>query len=66
MLEVATESIFADPSILETIASVASALRQYESAGGSAPPVPEAAEGVLEFVADTELAAAASVPSPIR
>jgi hypothetical protein len=38
MLEVVMERMFADPSILETIASVASGLRQYESAGSSAPP----------------------------
>jgi hypothetical protein len=38
MLEVATERMFAELSILDTITSVASALRQYEGAGGSAPP----------------------------
>jgi hypothetical protein len=37
MLEVATERMFIEPSILETIALVTLALRQYESAGGSAP-----------------------------
>jgi hypothetical protein len=37
MLEVATEQMFADPSILNTIASVA-VLRQDEGAGGSTPP----------------------------
>jgi hypothetical protein len=38
LLEAATERMFAEPTILETIASVVSALRQYESAGGAAPP----------------------------
>jgi hypothetical protein len=38
MLEVATERMFAEPSILETIVSVTLAQRQYESAGGTAPP----------------------------
>jgi hypothetical protein len=38
LLEVATERMFAEPTILETIASVASVLRQYGSVGGSAPP----------------------------
>jgi hypothetical protein len=47
MLEVATEQMFADPSILDSIASVA-VLRQDQGAGGSTPPAaPEAAEGVL-------------------
>jgi hypothetical protein len=49
MLEVAIEQMFMDPSILDTITSVASALRQDEGAGGLAPPAAsEAAEGVLE------------------
>jgi hypothetical protein len=40
--------MFADPSILDVIASVAPVLRQDEGVGGSAPPAtPEAAEGVL-------------------
>jgi hypothetical protein len=38
MLEVAIEQMFMDPSILDTITSVASALRQDEGAGGLAPP----------------------------
>jgi hypothetical protein len=38
MREVATEMMFADPSVLDTIASVASALRQDEGAGGLVPP----------------------------
>jgi hypothetical protein len=60
--------MFTEPTILETIASVASALRQYESAGGSAPPAAlEAAEGVLEEPATgTESAVVASAPSPTR
>jgi hypothetical protein len=49
LLEAVMDQMFSKPMILETIASVASALHQYEGAGGSAPPaVPEAAEGVLE------------------
>jgi hypothetical protein len=53
ILEVVTEQMFADPSILDAIASVASGLRQDEGAGGSAPPAaPKAAKGVLgEFAA---------------
>jgi hypothetical protein len=38
VLEAVTERMFAEPSILDTIASVASALRQYEGTSGSAPP----------------------------
>jgi hypothetical protein len=38
LLEVVMERMFAGLMILETIGSVASVLRQYESAGGSAPP----------------------------
>jgi hypothetical protein len=65
MLEVAMEHMFAEPSILETIASV---LRQYESAGGSWPPAaPEATEGVLEeSAADAKSAMVASAPWPSR
>jgi hypothetical protein len=49
MLEVATEQMFADPLILDTITSVVSALHQDEGAGSLAPPATsEAAEGVLE------------------
>jgi hypothetical protein len=48
VLEVVMEQMFADPSILDTIASVASALHPDEGAGGSAhPAAPEAAERVL-------------------
>jgi hypothetical protein len=65
MLEVATDRIFAEPSILDTIASVASALRQYEGAGGSAlPAASEAAEGVLkESTAGIESTVVVSLPS---
>jgi hypothetical protein len=68
MLEVATDRIFAEPSILDTIASVASALRQYEGAGGSAlPAASEAAEGVLEeSTAGIESTVVVSLPSPDR
>jgi hypothetical protein len=68
MLEVATERMFTEPSILETIASVATALRQYEGASGSAPPAaPEAAEGVLEEPATgAESVAIVSASSPTR
>jgi hypothetical protein len=68
MLEVAMERMFAEPSILETIASVASALRQYKGASGSAlPATPEAAEGVLmEPTTGAESATVVSAPSPTR
>jgi hypothetical protein len=68
MLEVATEWMFADPSILDTITSVASALREYEGAGGSAPPdASEAAVEVLEeSTAGTESAVVVSPPSSAR
>jgi hypothetical protein len=68
MLEVATERLFAEPSILDTIVLVASALRQYECASGSVPPATlEVAEGVLEeSVAGTELVVVVSAPSPTR
>jgi hypothetical protein len=49
MLEVATERMFADTLILDTITAVVSVLRQDEGAGGSAlPAASEAAEGILE------------------
>jgi hypothetical protein len=68
LLEVVMERMFAGLMILETIGSVASVLRQYESAGGSAPPAMlEAAEGVLaESAAGAESAAVASTPLPTR
>jgi hypothetical protein len=60
--------MFAKPSILDTITSVASALRQYEGVGGSAPlAAPEAAEEVLEeFTVSAESAVVVLVPSPTR
>jgi hypothetical protein len=68
MLEVATERMFVEPSILETIASVVSTLRQYESAGSSAPPAAlKAAEGVLEeSTAGAESVEVACAPSLTR
>jgi hypothetical protein len=60
--------MFAEPSILDTIASVVSVLRQYEGAGGSAPPAAsEVAKGVLEeSTTNTESAMVVSTPSPAR
>jgi hypothetical protein len=60
--------MFADLSILDTIASVASALRQDEGVGGSAPPAAsEAAVEVLEeSAAGTESVVVVSLPSPDR
>jgi hypothetical protein len=68
MLEVATERMFTETSILDTIASVTLALCQYEGAGGSAPPAaPEAAEAVPEeSAASAESVAVVPAPSPIR
>jgi hypothetical protein len=67
MLEVATERMFAEPSILDTITSVASALRQYKGASSSAPPAAsEAAVEVFEeSAAGTESSVDAS-PTPDR
>jgi hypothetical protein len=67
MLEVATERMFTEPSILDTITSVASALRQYKGASSSAPPAAsEAAVEVFEeSAAGTESAVDAS-PTPDR
>jgi hypothetical protein len=67
MLEVATERMFAEPSILETIASVRLTLHQYESPGGSAPPAAsEAAEAILVLpAAGTKSAAVVPVPPPM-
>jgi hypothetical protein len=66
MLEVAMEWMFAEPSILDTIALVASTLRQYEGAGGLAPPaVPEEVETVpKESTTGAESAMVVHVPSP--
>jgi hypothetical protein len=68
MLEVVMERMFAEPSILETIVSVTLVLREYESAGGSAPPATsEAAEAVpAEPAAGAESAAAVPTPPPTR
>jgi hypothetical protein len=46
VLEVVMERMFAEPSIMDTIASVSKALQEYESAGSFAPVV--AAEAALE------------------
>jgi hypothetical protein len=56
MLEVVMERMFTEPSILDTITSVASALSQYEGAiDSTAPAALEAAVEVLEeSVAGTE------------
>jgi hypothetical protein len=66
MLEVATKRMFAEPSILDTITSVVSVLRQYEGVGGSAlPAASEAAERVLEeSTTGTESDVVVSPPSP--
>jgi hypothetical protein len=68
MLEVATVRMFTEPSILETITSVMSVLRQYEGVGGSTPPAAseEAEEVPEESAAGTESAVVASAPSPTR
>jgi hypothetical protein len=60
------ERMFAEPSIMETIASVSKALHDYERAGGFTPhTVPEASEAVPEApVAGIEPAADVSVPPP--
>jgi hypothetical protein len=60
--------MFVEPLILDTITAVASALRQYEGAGGSAPPTtPEAVEGVIEeSAAGAESAVDVLAPSPTR
>jgi hypothetical protein len=67
-LEVATERMFTKPSILDTIASVALALHQYEGAGGLAPPATsEAVEGVFEAsTTGVESAVVVLRPSPTR
>jgi hypothetical protein len=68
ILKVVTERMFAKPSILETIASVTLAQRQYKGVGGSAPPaVPEAAEAAAEeSAAGMESVVVVSAPSPTR
>jgi hypothetical protein len=66
VLDVVTERMFAEPSILETIASILQALHQYERAGGfSSSSALEVAEMVLEeSTAGTESVADASVSPP--
>jgi hypothetical protein len=66
VLEVVTERMFVEPTILEMIASVSRTLHQYERAGGFAPSAaPEAAEAVTEESAPgTESVAAVSTPPP--
>jgi hypothetical protein len=66
VLEVATERMFVELTILETIVLVSQALHQYEHAGGFAPSAtPEAAEAVPEeSAAGTESVAAVSAPPP--
>jgi hypothetical protein len=66
VLEVAMEWMFAEPTIMETIASVLRVLHEYEHAGGFAPPAAsEAAETVPEGpAAGTEPAADAPTPPP--
>jgi hypothetical protein len=68
MLEVATERMFAEPSILETIMSVTLALRRYESTRGSAPPATLEATDVIseESAADAESTVVVSAPPPTR
>jgi hypothetical protein len=49
VLEVATERLFTEPMIMETIASVLEALQEYERAGGFTPAIAaEAADAALE------------------
>jgi hypothetical protein len=66
VLEVVTEQMFAEPSIMETIASVSKALHEYERAGGFAPhTTPGSSEAVPEApAAGMESAADASAPPP--
>jgi hypothetical protein len=56
ILEATTERMFADPSVLDAIASVLPVPCEDEGAGGSVPPAaPEAAEGVVrDLIAGTE------------
>jgi hypothetical protein len=66
VLDVATERIFAESSIMETTASVSQALQQYERAGGFArSTTPEVLESVPEESATgTEPVGDASAPPP--
>jgi hypothetical protein len=64
VLEVAKERMFAEPTILETTASVSRELHQYERAGGFAPSaMPEAVGAVPEeSAAGTESVVAMFAP----
>jgi hypothetical protein len=66
VLDVATEQMFAEPSIMETIASASKELHEYERADDFAPTaVAEAVDAALEApVVSMELAASASAPPP--
>jgi hypothetical protein len=65
VLDVATEQMFAEPSIMETIASASKELHEYECAGDFAPTaVAEAADAAEAPVVNMELAASASAPPP--
>jgi hypothetical protein len=66
VLEVATEQMFAKPTIMKTITSVSKALHEYERVGGFTP---HAAPGASETVPETpatgmEHAADAFAPPP--
>jgi hypothetical protein len=61
VLDVATERMFAELLIMETIASVSKALHEYERAGGFAPPAASEA-APEEPAAGTESAADAPTP----
>jgi hypothetical protein len=64
--EVASERMFNESTIMETIASVSKALQEYERAGGFTPAVvAETADAALETpAAHVEPTADASVPPP--
>jgi hypothetical protein len=64
VLKVATEQMFAETTILETIASVSRALHQYEHAGGFAPSVASEVVGPIlgDSAAGTESVAPMSAP----
>jgi hypothetical protein len=66
VLEVATERVFAEPSIMEKIASVSKTLQEYEHAGGFASAVAaETANAALEApAANMEPTADVSAPPP--
>jgi hypothetical protein len=66
VLDVATERMFTELTIMETIASVSRALHEYERSSGFAPPaMSEAVEAVPEGpAAGTESAIDAPTPPP--